>query len=146
MKKPETRQKYKAWAKSHPEIIASNLAARSAGNQRLQREKPTKLEKKLHGILTNFGIPFEPYALIKPKFIVDARVGNIIIQADGDYWHGHPRLEPLTNRQLSQQRRDKAQDAYLTRRGFTVIRIWESDLSVDLLRTTLQAHNLIMTT
>jgi len=57
---------------------------------------------------------------------------TIVIQFDGDYWHGNPRKYPvLTERQKKQVKRDRAQDAYLISCGYRVIRIWESDLKTD---------------
>jgi G:T-mismatch repair DNA endonuclease (very short patch repair protein) len=121
----DTQEKVRKWANQHPE----NLEHLARGRQRIERDKPSGLEQRLRDILTGLNVDFEPSALIKPRFVVDARIGNLIIQADGDYWHGHPRFEPLTERQLQQQKRDRAQDAYLTKCGYTVVRIWEKELT-----------------
>jgi very-short-patch-repair endonuclease len=80
------------------------------------------------------GLDYEHQAIIKDKFVVDFRLGNIILQCDGDYWHGHKRFEPLTERQLKQQKRDAAQDKYLQACGYTVIRVWECDMSLETLQ------------
>lgn len=113
------------------------------GSRDAQKGKPTKLELKLFAILDNLGITYESYVIVKPKFIVDVRVGNAIIQADGDWWHGHPRFYPLMERQYKQQLRDKAQDAYLTQCGYTVIRIWESDMCQESVITALSNANVV---
>jgi G:T-mismatch repair DNA endonuclease (very short patch repair protein) len=135
----ETRDKVKEYWKQHPEEWNIHLGKLMEGHQRVQKNKPNKLELKLFGYLDELVVKYEPYYLIKPKFIVDALVGDsIIIQADGDYWHGHPRFAKLTDRQLAQQKRDKAQDAYLTKCGYKVIRIWENDMSIDVVRNRLE--------
>lgn len=121
----------------HPEVLAKLMA----GHARIRRENPSGLEKKLAEILDSLGISYQSQYLIKPKFIVDFLLGKLIIQADGDYWHGHPRFEPLTARQLAQQKRDKAQDAYLKSCGYTVVRIWESDLTIELLQSIICNNN-----
>lgn len=113
------------------------------GHRRMQKGNPTKLEIKLLGILDGFGVDYSPFYLVKPKFIVDVKIGDLIIQADGDYWHGHPRFESLTDRQKAQQKRDKAQDKYLTACGYAVERIWECDMTKDAVGEVLARHNLI---
>lgn len=95
-----------------------------------QKNKPSGLERKLWSILQDLSIHFEKQVVIKKSLIVDVRIGNIIIEADGDWWHGHPRFEPLTPQQQKQQRRDRAKDKYLKSCGYTVLRIWESDMSL----------------
>lgn len=115
---------------SRPDIVEKLFK----GHQQLQKSKPTKLEQKLFRILDDLGVEYVPYAIIKPKFIVDAQVGKIIIQADGEWWHGHPRFAPLNDRQIAQQRRDAAQDAYLKSCGFAVVRIWEREMRLDVVR------------
>jgi very-short-patch-repair endonuclease len=119
----------KMWS-NRPDIVEKLFK----GQQQLQKTKPTKLEQKLFQILEKLSIEYTPYAVIKPKFIVDAQVDKIIIQADGEWWHGHPRFSPLNDRQIAQQKRDTAQDAYLKSCGFTVIRIWEREMRLDLVR------------
>ena len=143
MRNPASLAKRMAWDAAHPEATEARFAKVRAGHQRLQRDKPSKLEARLRAMLTEFGVVFEPSAMIKDKFVVDIRIGMLIIQADGDYWHGHPRFEPLTERQLAQQRRDRAQDAYLTTCGYTVVRVWESDMSRDKVATILREYDLI---
>lgn len=144
MKNEESKQKVLKYWKEHPEEKQANLEKLTIGKQKIQRDKPTKLEQKMFQYLTELGVKFEPYFLIKPKFIVDVLVGdNLIIQADGDYWHGHPRFENLTDRQRKQQIRDKAQDKYLETCGYKVIRIWESDMSKELITRILKENNFI---
>lgn len=128
---PETVEKVKDYYRNHPEERAKHMNALFEGHRKLQKDKPTKLEKKMFEILSEIGVEYEPFFMVKPKFIVDVRMGDLIIQADGEYWHGHPRFHPFTERQLAQQRRDKAQDAYLKASGYTVVRVWESDMTHD---------------
>jgi G:T-mismatch repair DNA endonuclease (very short patch repair protein) len=142
MKKPEVAAKMSAtqrerghYDQQHPNQI---VAARA-----MQLLKPTKLELKLFGYLDGLGVTYEPQAGIKGKFLVDALIGSLILQADGDYWHGHPRFEPLSQRQLAQQRRDRSHDAYSRACGYTVIRIWESDMTLELVRDALLQHGVL---
>lgn len=129
MHRPGAGDRVRAWNKANPEKVAAIREKLIEGQQRLQRDRPSKLEHRLRGILDELGIAYEPSALIKPNFVVDIRIGSLILQADGEYWHGHPRFEPLTERQQKQRTRDAAQDAYLRACGYTVIRIWERDVT-----------------
>lgn len=112
--------------------------------EKCRKDKPTKPELKTAAILEKIGVDYESYAVIKPPhFIVDFRLGFLIIQIDGIYWHGHPRFEPLTKRQIAQKNRDKYQDACLCAMGYKVVRIWETDVTEDNLRAVLQEHHLL---
>jgi len=55
----------------------------------------------------------------------------IIIEADGDYWHGninHFRNKILTDKQKEQIKIDFLRTQQLTEKGFKVVRLWESDI------------------
>lgn len=134
MFRPEVVAKVSDYWKAHPE---ERKVLGAKGRQSQSRKNPSKLELRCAEYLAQLGIDYEHQAIIKDKFVVDFRMGNIILQCDGDYWHGHKRFEPLTERQLKQQKRDAAQDKYLQACGYTVIRIWESDLTMDVLRALL---------
>jgi very-short-patch-repair endonuclease len=135
-RRPGAGERISKWIKNNP----SHLAKLAAGQAKLQKENPTKLEAKMSQILRLLGVTHEHHVEIKPNFIVDFRVGMLIIEADGDYWHGHPSREPLTQRQIKQQKRDAARNKYLTKCGYVVVRIWESDTNVDFVRKVIEQH------
>ncbi|MGO8898431.1 MAG: very short patch repair endonuclease [Isosphaeraceae bacterium] len=73
----------------------------------------------------------------KPDFIFTR--ARVAVFVDGDFWHGNPsrfRL-PKSNEQYwskkihTNQARDREIDLELTRRGWRVIRIWESSLKEE---------------
>lgn len=101
------------------------------GKAKANKKCMTKPELLCKRILEEIGINAEYQVEIKSKFIVDFRIGNIILQVDGEYWHGHQRFEPLTERQSKQRARDTAQDKYLTACGYKIIRIWESQITKE---------------
>jgi G:T-mismatch repair DNA endonuclease (very short patch repair protein)/endogenous inhibitor of DNA gyrase (YacG/DUF329 family) len=144
MWRPDVRQKVRDWQAAHPEEVAAIAAALTAGHARIEREKPSKLEERLRQFLTELGVAFEASVIVKAHFVVDVRIGQLIIQADGDYWHGHPRFEQLTDRQRAQQKRDRAQDAYLQACGYAVLRIWESDLTRERLAALLERQGILV--
>lgn len=139
----KVKRKVKKFWSDNPEKYQEQMKKLFTGHSKLRKDKPTKLEKKLYNILGAIGVPFDKQAIIKPKFIVDAKIGNLIIEADGDWWHGHKRLEPLNERQIKQQVRDKSRNKYLTTCGYKVERIWESDMSYDVVVGILKKHNII---
>jgi very-short-patch-repair endonuclease len=96
-----------------------------------QQLNPNKIETIGYSILSDLAIPYEPQSVIAGKFCVDALLPQLktIIQFDGDYWHGNPSKFPeLDARQTRRSKLDKSQDAYLRKCGYTIIRIWETDL------------------
>ena len=100
-------------------------------NVKQQRLSPNKLERKGYAILDSLNIEYLPQHIIAGKFCVDAFVESfgIIIQFDGDYWHGHPEAFPNPDqRQQKRMRLDVSQDAYMRKCGFTVLRFWGSDI------------------
>lgn len=131
MHNPEVVEKVRQHYRDNPEKKSRTFAALTAGHARIRRDKPTKPELRCAQILDDLNIRYEPQYIIKDKLIVDFRIDNLIIQIDGEYWHGHPRFEPLTDRQKAQQKRDKAQDKYLTTCGYQVVRVWERDVTRD---------------
>lgn len=144
MHNAESLAKAKQWRIEHPNEMAAIFEKLMLGKQRMQRNKISNLEKRLHVILDALGVQYEHTVLIKPSFLVDVRIGMLIIQADGEYWHGHPRFEPLTERQQAQQRRDAAQDVYLRTCGYAVVRIWERDMTESCVVSILKEHSIPM--
>lgn len=139
----ETRDKVSDYWKTHPEELEQSVGRLLAGQAARGKHNPSGLECKLWGILDSFDIEYEKQFLIKSKFVVDIKIGNLIIQADGDYWHGHKRLEPLTDRQVAQQKRDKSHDKYLLTCGYGVERIWEADMCSELVKSILLKYGII---
>jgi|APSaa5957512622_1039677.scaffolds.fasta_scaffold59690_1 very-short-patch-repair endonuclease/endogenous inhibitor of DNA gyrase (YacG/DUF329 family) len=92
-----------------------------------------KLEVAGSKILNELGIEFEEQFLVFDKFLVDVFIPdkNIVIQWDGDYWHGHPTTLKDGIPDKRQKRRmdfDKSQDAYMIKAGYTILRYWEHDV------------------
>lgn len=96
----------------------------------LALRKPTKLEIVLYNELEKLGIKFEKQAKINDKFLVDAFVlsHNLIIEVDGEYWHN---LEKI-------KRKDKAENAYLKKCGYNLLRIPEVSIKDGSYLTKLQ--------
>lgn len=90
----------------------------------------TEPEKRVAAILETLRVEYLPQHAMG-FYTVDFFVpsSNLVVQADGDYWHANPATYPTPSRTQQKQRRlDHSCDSYLSRRGFTVVRLWESDL------------------
>lgn len=116
----------------------------AANNAELQSGKSeTRIETMLCDALRSTGIEFTPQFFMYGKFVVDAYVPSyrLVLEADGEYWHGHDRFAPLNDMQKRNAARDKARDAYLTKCGESVVRIWESDfVGVDEIKGLICKH------
>jgi len=131
MKNPETAKKVGIKTSEryrNDEDYRVRFLKSKANSNKKKMTKPELLCKK---ILEEVGINAEYQVEIKSRFIVDFRIGSTILQVDGEYWHGHPRFEPLTERQTAQRKRDAAQDKYLSACGYKVIRIWEKSITKE---------------
>lgn len=56
---------------------------------------------------------------------------NVIIEIDGDFWHGNPDLfkqDELKNHQIRAQRIDELKNKWALLHGIPLIRIWERDI------------------
>ena len=85
-----------------------------------QYKQPTSIEKIVYDYLSEQGIVFEKQKLIGAKFLVDAYIPatNTIIEVDGVYWHNLKKIA----------RKDKAENAYLKKCGFNLLRLSEAEV------------------
>lgn len=114
------RNKCPEWKRKS--VIAANLKQQHS-------KAPNRLELAGREILSEIGLPFSEQVLIAEKFVVDAVLTgtSIVIQWDGDYWHGY-NADRLDSRQQKRVALDKSQDAYMTKLGYTVLRFWEHEV------------------
>jgi very-short-patch-repair endonuclease len=105
-------------------VIAGNLAQQNA-------KEPTSLERAGCALLDALGVEYKTQVLICDKFTVDVFVPsrNLVIQWDGDYWHGYGGAKD--ERQKKRVRLDMSQDAYMRKAGFTVLRFWEHEVKKE---------------
>ncbi len=94
--------------------------------------KDTGIEVILQNFLKELDIEFETQKLIKikPSHSVDLYIPslNLVIEADGIWWHGHPKFEPLKEHQIKQKKRDKIQTEKMVKLGYKVLRLWGSEI------------------
>lgn len=95
---------------------------------------PNRFERAAYAVLDSLGIFYTPQHVVSGKFTVDAFVpsARLVVQFDGDYWHGNPsQFETLDARQSKRVALDRSQDAYMAKIGLRVLRIWESEFRRD---------------
>lgn len=115
------------------EEIKEKLRIASPRRMAMFARKVTKPEQIVAHILSSLGIEYETQYAIG-YYTVDFFVpgANLVIQADGDFWHANPKNYPtpetLSEVQTKQQRKDKACNTFLRNKGFKLLRIWENDL------------------
>lgn len=70
----------------------------------------------------------------------------IIIEADGDYWHGNPNTTHHCPSVNDIQENDKLKEKMATERGYKVIRFWESDVKKDstIIETRLRSEGILI--
>ncbi len=106
---------------------------------RLRQTFPSKnssIEIKIQGFLKQLGIEFLTHQRmnLKDSYQCDIFVPskNLVIEVDGDYWHGnldtYKNWNNLTQKQKIQKIRDYCRTNELKEKGFKVWRLWECDI------------------
>jgi very-short-patch-repair endonuclease len=103
------------WA-NDPEFVQKVLTGLSGS------KNGTSIERKVAAILVELGVEFVFQKVIS-RCIVDFYIPaqKKIIEADGDYWHNLPEVK----------KRDRLRDFFLKDRGFTILRLTESEINDD---------------
>lgn len=110
------KEQMQKWALDHRDFMR-----KSGLKGNVKRGQLTSIEKIIYQKLKDWGIVYEIQKEINGKFIVDAFIPdhNIVIEVDGSYWHNLDRIK----------KKDKAENAYLKKCGYKVIRIPEKNVS-----------------
>ena len=119
---PEHRGKVsvtaKEWAALHPE---KKRAAGISGHEALAKSRrPSSIETALRVALDGAGIAYH-YQWRYSLGVADFKIGDLIVFADGTYWHNFPHGTD----------KDRRQTEHLKSLGFTVLRLWEHDINRD---------------
>ena len=84
-------------------------------------------------ILNELHIEFEseyPIYFCHTWKVYDMRIGDsILIEVDGDYWHGNPEKAKVSQfHLLKNKKNDLMKDFIAKKNGFNLLRFWESDV------------------
>lgn len=96
-------------------------------------EKLTWPEREFKKILKELKVEFEVQKIVGSKifdFYIPSK--NLLVEVDGDYWHGNKdKFSVLNGLQEKAIRNDIFKDSLAAGLGFEIERVWESDLKVD---------------
>jgi len=108
------------WDKPKRKRVYCSCSCRAIHLLPKQKFKNTGIELKIKSFLERSNIPFLPQPLIKNIVNADFLIGtNIVIFADGDYWHSLPyaiNRDRIVNQQLENQ-------------NYTILRFKEKDIN-----------------
>jgi very-short-patch-repair endonuclease len=93
--------------------------------------KINNLEKKGYKLLSDMKFEFEIQWIFGKRFVADAYLKdyNAIVQFDGDYWHGNPKIfKNLSEMQQKNKRTDERANAVAKKEGLKILRFWEHDI------------------
>ncbi|HEA46424.1 MAG TPA: DUF559 domain-containing protein [Candidatus Pacearchaeota archaeon] len=133
-------KKYKI-TDSHRKNLSNSLKGRIFSKEWLQKNrewqinnpnrkfKDTGIELKIEEELKKRRIIYQKQIPLCKTAIVDFYLpqNNIVIQADGCYWHNCPIHHP--DHYLGARERDFKKDIVLTKNGFKVYRFWEHEIN-----------------
>jgi len=142
MAKPEIRQKVQKtqfrkgiipWNKGKRNVYSSGTIERikKARLNQIFPKKDTNPELILFDVMKEMSIKFKKHTPIKTICQADVFIQpNIVLFADGDYWHSNPRFypKPTYQAQIKNIKRDKKANSKLIKEGYLVERFWEYDL------------------
>jgi hypothetical protein len=112
----------------------------------------SKLNRKAYDVLRAHNISFEPEFILLTNSrlrVYDIRVGKVLIELNGDFWHANPskyapndvikfpRRPPCFASDLWSRDAQKVGDAI--KQGYRVVTLWEQELKLDFERTILNA-------
>jgi len=132
----EAHKGQKAWNKNIPFSKESKEKMSKSALLRIQNYsgpfKDTKPELKMKEILISLTIPFEHQFRVEGinhNFDFYILNTNILIEVDGDYYHGNPRkFSKLNGMQWYQKERDIKNEIRSVNSGFRLLRFWEDDI------------------
>lgn len=125
---PEMKQHGKYSERPYIDRFGSWIEALQKAGYKLGTSR-TDIERRGVWILEELDIDFQefvPFGKYEVDVVIDSH--SIVIEWDGDYWHGHPDIAPFTEKQKRAHRIDQEKNEFLESQGYTVVRVWGSDI------------------
>jgi len=118
--------------KNLSESASRKLCRTCSGNNRF-KILISGLELKLHEILKKNDIQFvSQYVLDNRSFDVYLIDKNVLIEADGEFWHGRGKeYRELNNYQKISRENDLLKNEIARRNNIKLVRIWESEMTEE---------------
>jgi very-short-patch-repair endonuclease len=123
-------------AKGHNNPMFGKAHTEEALRKIFDKRSMTRPEQQLKEILEELHITYKSQFFINTgdrTFSYDFYLPdhNIIIEVDGDYWHGGPGVSKYWHGVEVTKETDILKDSVAQERGYTIIRLWESQLNTD---------------
>lgn len=137
MKDKSLNRVYTPWNKGKTNVYSKETIdkIRNATIKQMQegKIKKTKIEEKIENFLKEQNIDYiYSFILNRRQYDFCIKNYNILIEADGDYWHGNPKIyDVLSERQHLKQLDDKIKDRIAKENGYTILRFWEKDINLN---------------
>jgi very-short-patch-repair endonuclease len=102
----------------------------------IRRRKVNNLEKMMENFLIEYKISYIKQYYQKwndRRYFYDFCITdtNILIETDGDYWHGGPGVTKYHKSLDDNKKTDAHKNQIAKERGFTLLRFWESEIKSD---------------
>jgi very-short-patch-repair endonuclease len=123
--------KAKKWLTEHPGHI---LKMTEASLAKQYRGFKSKIEKIIDEELDRRGIKFKYSKILHRKYQYDFIIGNnILLEVQGDYWHGNPLYygegkRPFNDTQLFKIQQDAKKKEFAKEYGYLIFYIWETEV------------------
>ena len=124
------KQMYKDLYKDHREV---NKKKYMEGQAKSMANKMTAPEKKFEKMMKKMGVECEAQKILN-DVIYDFYLPdhNILVEIDGDYFHGNPKVYSegdLNHMQIKNKKNDLYKDNLAKGLGYGLERIWEKDIN-----------------
>ena len=118
-----------------PQIAQKGIKRSLETIEKIFTKRPmNKLEKLVASILDENNIKYHHQYFLKTKdgicksYDFKIKDTNILLEIDGDYWHGGPGVEKHFYKLEEVKEDDVLKNQMATENGFSLIRIWESNI------------------
>lgn len=127
------KKMYKDLFEDHSELHKEKYLKKKANEMSSNMTAP---EKKVANVMKKMGIEFESQKIVS-QFIYDFYIPscNLLIEVDGDYYHGNPEIyqEGEINRmQFNNKKRDLEKSSTAKGFGYSIERFWEKDINENI--------------
>ena len=120
-------------SEEHRKIMLETLAR---NRKEILKGNPSKLEFTFADMLIGLGIDFiHQYEVdgFDYDFYIPSK--NILIEVDGDYWHGNPeKFTELNSMQRKNRGLDRLKTNHAADRNYQLLRFWEQDITTNRLQ------------
>ncbi len=97
----------------------------------------SKLQMGVSRTLSKLGIKHQVQYQVG-RYYFDIKIGNVLIQVNGNFWHGNPNIYKATDiipipgkkqRAINLWKKDLKKKLQAVKRGYRVVYLWQSDIN-----------------